>query len=51
MAIFKGSIAAVKGRAIIDQLKADTEALGRHRCVEQTVPSWIVYAVFGSRPL
>lgn len=31
MAILKGSIAAVEGRAIMDQLKADTEVSSRHR--------------------
>ncbi|KAK2596580.1 hypothetical protein N8I77_013462 [Diaporthe amygdali] len=31
MAILKGSIAAVDGRAIMDQLKADTEVSSRHR--------------------
>lgn len=31
MAILKGSIAAVEGRAIMDQLKADTEIRIRHR--------------------
>lgn len=31
MAILKGSIAAVEGRAIMDQLKADTEVSARHR--------------------
>lgn len=31
MAILKGSIAAVEGRAVMDQLKADTEVPSRHR--------------------
>lgn len=31
MAILKGSIAAVEGRAIMDRLKADTEVSSRHR--------------------
>lgn len=31
MAILKGSIAAVEGRAIMDQVKADTEVSSRHR--------------------
>ena len=31
MAILKGSIAAVEGRAIMDRIKADTEAPSRHR--------------------
>lgn len=31
MAILKGSIAAVEGRAVMDQLKADTEVSSRHR--------------------
>lgn len=31
MAILKGSIAAVQGRAVMDQLKADTEVPSRHR--------------------
>lgn len=31
MAILRGSIAAVEGRAIMDQVKADTETTSRHR--------------------
>lgn len=31
MAILRGSIAAVEGRAIMDQVKADTEVTSRHR--------------------